>query len=134
VAPLPVVNIAVPARQGSLHYGMGRIDASGRVSDKSILRALRWRHGQPLQITAIEGSRRSAPAPGRGVRGAEQPVRGATGTGAATLWPAPGRSGAAGRRPEHGVLVVHPPSALDTMITTYHTSLLEGDGDEHTSR
>jgi hypothetical protein len=56
VAPLPVVDIAVPVRRGSLHYGMGRIDASGRVSDKSMLRVLRWRHGQPLLITAIEGA------------------------------------------------------------------------------
>ena len=46
VAPLPVVDIAVLPRQGSLHYGMGHIDTSGRVSDKSMLRALRWRQGR----------------------------------------------------------------------------------------
>jgi hypothetical protein len=36
VAPLPVVDIAVSARQGSLHYGMGRIDASGTTLDHLI--------------------------------------------------------------------------------------------------
>jgi AbrB family looped-hinge helix DNA binding protein len=95
---------------------------------------LRWRHGQPLQITAVEGAVVVHPHPA-GVFAVPSnlyvvlpaPVRRRCGLH-------PGDRVLLAADPEHGVLVVHPLSALDTMITTYHTSLLEGDGDEHTSR
>lgn len=36
-------------------YGFGRIDASGRVADRSIIRALGWRGGDRLTLTADAG-------------------------------------------------------------------------------
>jgi len=33
-------------------YGLGRIDASGRVADRAVIRALGWREGDRLTITA----------------------------------------------------------------------------------
>jgi hypothetical protein len=36
-------------------YGLGRIDASGRVADRTVLRALGWRGGDRLTLTAEAG-------------------------------------------------------------------------------
>lgn len=48
--------LAVPPPQPrvltGVRYGMGSIDASGRVSDRTVIAALRWRPGDRLTITA----------------------------------------------------------------------------------
>jgi hypothetical protein len=36
-------------------YGIGRIDASGRVSDRAVICALGWRCGDRLTLTASDG-------------------------------------------------------------------------------
>lgn len=127
---LPVPEIPFAAREGSLRYGMGRIDASGRVSDKSMLAALGWRIGQCLTIAAIGTAAVVHPDPDGLflVPGSRYVVL-----------PAPVRRRCGFSRgdrvflaadPVHGVLVIHPTSALDTMLATYHASLLVGDRDE----
>jgi bifunctional DNA-binding transcriptional regulator/antitoxin component of YhaV-PrlF toxin-antitoxin module len=44
-----------PAPPSELVYGMGRVDASGRVGDSQVMRALGWQAGEPLTITAAHG-------------------------------------------------------------------------------
>ena len=51
-------------RPGDVVYGIGRIDASGRVADRAITSALGWRGGDPLTLTASAGVM-VAPRPGR---------------------------------------------------------------------
>jgi hypothetical protein len=54
--------LSVPA---GMVYGIGRIDASGRVTDRTIACALGWREGDRLTLTAEPGvvtARRDPPA------------------------------------------------------------------------
>ena len=53
---LPVAAVPVPpaAPQDAL-YGFGRIDAAGRVADRVVIRALGWRCGDRLTLTADAG-------------------------------------------------------------------------------
>ena len=53
---LPVAAVPVPpaAPQDTL-YGFGRIDAAGRVADRAVIRALGWRCGDRLTLTADAG-------------------------------------------------------------------------------
>jgi hypothetical protein len=53
---LPVAAVPVPpaAPQDTL-YGFGRIDAAGRVADRAVIRALGWRCGDRLTLTAESG-------------------------------------------------------------------------------
>ena len=44
----------IPAADEVL-YGFGRINASGRVTDRTIISALGWRPGDPLILTATAG-------------------------------------------------------------------------------
>ena len=56
VRPLPMAGpaaaLSVPA---GVVYGTGRIDASGRVTDQAIARALGWHEGDRLTLTASPG-------------------------------------------------------------------------------
>jgi AbrB family looped-hinge helix DNA binding protein len=50
--PLP---LAGPPERPDVVYGLGRIDASGRVADRAIISALGWRGGDRLTLTAEAG-------------------------------------------------------------------------------
>ena len=54
--PLPLaVPPDSPAPPSEFVYGMGRVDASGRVGDSQVMRALGWQAGERLTITAANG-------------------------------------------------------------------------------
>lgn len=53
---LPLAIVAeVPALADGVVYGVGRIDASGRVGDRAFTSALGWRPGDRLTLTAADG-------------------------------------------------------------------------------
>jgi hypothetical protein len=71
VRPLPMTGsaaaLSVPP---DVVYGIGRIDASGRVTDQAIARALGWQEGDRLTLTASPGvvtARRDPGVRGRSV-------------------------------------------------------------------
>src|SRR5450755_605240 len=51
VAAVPVI----PAVPDDVRYGLGRIDESGRVADRTITSALSWHAGDRLTLTAAAG-------------------------------------------------------------------------------
>ena len=54
--PLPLaVPPDSPAPPSELVYGMGRVDASGRVGDRDVMRAMGWQAGEMLTVTAAHG-------------------------------------------------------------------------------
>lgn len=56
VRRLPVAAVpAIPAVPDDVVYGLGRIDASGRVADRAITSALGWRPGDRLALAAEAG-------------------------------------------------------------------------------
>jgi hypothetical protein len=123
---LQVVELPAPSRSPSLLYGMGRIDADGRISNASIITSLGWSAGDRLQMALVDGSvlvHRDASGP-FGI--SRKPylvlpvaIRRRNGMDA-------GQQVLLAADPNHDVLVVHPQSALDAMITTYHASLSTG--------
>ena len=54
--PLPLASpVPVPALPEDVVYGIGRIDASGRIADRAVISALGWRGGDRLTLTADAG-------------------------------------------------------------------------------
>jgi hypothetical protein len=54
--PLPLARpAAVPSAPADVVYGIGRIDASGRIADRAVTSALGWRGGERLTLTADAG-------------------------------------------------------------------------------
>jgi bifunctional DNA-binding transcriptional regulator/antitoxin component of YhaV-PrlF toxin-antitoxin module len=52
--PLAAPSPSVPPLRDAA-YGTGRVDASGRVAERAVTRALGWRGGDRLTITASDG-------------------------------------------------------------------------------
>ncbi len=54
--PLPLARpVPVPSAPEDVVYGIGRIDASGRIADRAVITALGWRGGDRLTLTADAG-------------------------------------------------------------------------------
>ncbi len=54
--PLPLARpVPVPPAPEDVVYGLGRIDASGRIADRAVIAALGWRGGDRLTLTAEAG-------------------------------------------------------------------------------
>jgi bifunctional DNA-binding transcriptional regulator/antitoxin component of YhaV-PrlF toxin-antitoxin module len=54
--PLPLARpVPVPAAPQDVVYGIGRIDASGRIADRAVISALGWADGDRLTLTADAG-------------------------------------------------------------------------------
>jgi hypothetical protein len=121
--------LALP-RRGALRYGMARVDAGGVVSHRATVTALGWQPGDRLHVASIGGSvvvHRHPNGPFSMPNGPYLQLPAAIRK----------RSGArAGEQvliaadPNHDVLVVHPLAALDSMITAYPASLVQGGDDD----
>jgi hypothetical protein len=101
ILPLAAVSEPLPALAADVVYGLGRIDASGRIAERAVSTALSWRNGERLALTAAAGvvtaaMTRTACSPCR--PGTASPSRRPYGTAAA----APGRPGPARRAPGRG--------------------------------
>ena len=54
--PLPMARREpVPLAPDDVAYGLGRIDASGRIADRTVIEALGWQGGDLLTLTADAG-------------------------------------------------------------------------------
>lgn len=108
-------------------FGMGRVDASGRVAGRAILRALGWRPAERLTMGLVAGSVVVRPDPAG--------VFALTAKSSVTL-PArvrlrcgvhPGEQVLLAVPPGRHVLLVHPMPVLDGLLAEHHAALLGGD-------
>lgn len=120
VHPLPLTELHRLPRDTSVLYGIGRVDASGRVSERQIVNALGWTPGERLNVALI--------AHGLVIHTAQD--------GPLTLSPTrrlvipltarrhcdieTGDHVLLAAAPEHGVVIVHPLASLDDMLVQYH--------------
>lgn len=123
--PLPVVDLATLYRDASIFYGMGRVDRSGRVSERSVVGRLSWASGDRLQVNVVSG-----------VVVFQRNPHGPLVLTARSYVPIPtsvqARCGVhAGDRVllaaahAHGLLAVYPFSVLDKMMAQYCDSLVQ---------
>jgi bifunctional DNA-binding transcriptional regulator/antitoxin component of YhaV-PrlF toxin-antitoxin module len=121
VRPLPVPQLHRLPRDGSMLYGIGRVDASGRVADHDIVAAMGWQAGDRIEV--IIGPRaivmRKSPqglvfVPRRPCVVIPAPVRHHRGISA-------GDHVLLAAAPDHGVVIVHTLSDLDNMLCEYHS-------------
>lgn len=121
--PLPLAELALVSRDAPTVYGMGRMDGSGRVAERAIVRALGW---SPHDRCTISTTARSILLR-RDPHGCHQPAR----TSCVVLpLPArrwcglqPGHQVLLTALPEQALLVLHTCAALDEALTPYHHSL-----------
>jgi hypothetical protein len=123
---LPLPTVPTP-RTSAAVYGLATVDCRGRVANQTVLHALGWAPGTPLDIHETHGLLT--------IRTHPHGVFSITSQGHLRL-PAPVRHHcglAAGDRvllaadPPDNRLIVHPPAALDDMLARCHARLLDGD-------
>ena len=123
---LPAPELSTPRLRSAL-YGLASLDCNGRIADNNLLRALGWDAATRLDIREQGGLLL--------ITSISQGVFSLTRGGHLRL-PATARRWcglAAGDRvllmaePDDGLLVVHPPAALDAMVGWLHEAALGGD-------
>jgi hypothetical protein len=128
--PLPLTGLHRLPRDTSMLYDIGQVDASGRVSSRDIVGALRWQPQDRLELILTAGAivlrvssdgLFSVPQRSRIIIPASARQRHAIRDGDHVLLAA---------APDYGTVIVYPPSALDEMIASYH-SAHPATGDEH---
>ncbi|GAA2843151.1 hypothetical protein [Crossiella cryophila] len=119
VPTLSLAELAALPSDASMAYGMSTVDQSGRVADRAVLRALRWRQGDILDLqvlgqalvvqTSERGQARVVGGPAVAIPAY---LRGRIGlrTGDRVLL-----AGA----PEHGVLLVLTTALLDSLLVSH---------------
>lgn len=126
--PLPLIELPQLMRDGSMLYGIGRVDASGRVTNLEIVRALGWQPGDRLTISltaramVIQASANgviSVPRKPCIVIPASARHRYAITAGDDVLLAA---------APRYGMVIIHALSVLDEMLSWYHATASPGGG------
>ncbi len=121
--PLPIAELSSLPRDGSMLYGMGRIDTSGRISERRIVRSLNWLPGDRLdinivaQILVIRQTSRGA------LRLTNNRCIALPSNTRARCNIGPGDQILLAASPAQGVLIVHTSSNLDRMLIQFHSSL-----------
>ena len=128
VSPLPLTGLHQLPRDTSMLYDIGHVDDSGRVASNDIINALRWRPGSKLDVILTPRTIviRAAPdglfsVPRRPRIIIPSHVRRAHGINL-------GDHVLIAAAPDHGLVIVYPLSALDEMISRYHSAHREAEG------
>ena len=127
-SPLPLAGLPQLPRDASVLYDIGRVDGSGRVASNDIIDALHWQPGSKLDviltprtivIRAASGGQFRVPQRPRIVIPAHVRRPHGINRGDHVLLAA---------APDHGLVIVYPLSALDEMISRYHSAHRENEG------
>jgi bifunctional DNA-binding transcriptional regulator/antitoxin component of YhaV-PrlF toxin-antitoxin module len=108
-------------------YGLTAVDSRGRVSDKSVTRALGWQPGDPLSLRVTDGLIIVvAVAEGQLAVSSQGRVHlPASARHACRI--TPGDRVLLAAEPADGVLVVHPLATLDAMISRFRDHVMTGE-------
>ncbi|TVY99991.1 hypothetical protein EAS64_38545 [Trebonia kvetii] len=126
-SPLPLAGLHQLPRDASILYDIGRVDSSGRLPSNGIVNALRWHHGSNLDVTLTSRSIVIRAAPDGPFSVPRRPC---------IIIPAharrphgikPGDQVLIAAAPDYGLVLVYPLSALDEMISCYHSAQPEAE-------
>jgi len=103
-------------------YGIGRVDASGRVANHEIVQALGWQPGDRVEVTVANRAIVMRTSPGGLVSVPQRPCVVVPGAIRHRRGIRTGDHVLLAAAPDHGVVIVHTLSDLDDMLSDYHAS------------
>ena len=119
---LPLPSLHELPHDTSMLYGIGRVDVSGRIGNRDIVDALCWRPGDRLETTLTQGAI-VIRASSDGTFTVPQRCRIIIPSSARRRHGIrPGDHVLVAAAPDYGIVIVYPLSALDEMITRYHSA------------
>jgi bifunctional DNA-binding transcriptional regulator/antitoxin component of YhaV-PrlF toxin-antitoxin module len=120
--PLPLVGLHQLSRDTTMLYGVGRVDASGRVSNRDIVRALGWRPGDKLEVIATLSAIVIFSSPDGLLSVPLKPYVVIPTTARRLHNIEAGDHVLLAAAPEYGIVIVHTRQAMNDMLARYHSS------------
>ena len=108
-------------------YDIGRIDPSGRVASNDIINALHWRPGSKLDIILIPRMIVIRASPDGLFSVPQRPCIIIPSHARRPHGIKPGDQVLIAAAPDYGLVIVYPLSALDEMLTRYHSAQREAE-------
>jgi bifunctional DNA-binding transcriptional regulator/antitoxin component of YhaV-PrlF toxin-antitoxin module len=127
-SPLPLGGLHQLPRDASMLYDIRRVDRSGRVVSGDIIDALRWQPGSTLDVIVTPRTIVIRTAPGGRLRVPPRPCIIIPSHARRPHGISPGDHVLIAAAPEFGLVIVYPLSALDEMISRYHSAHREDEG------
>jgi len=128
VSPLPPGGLHQLPRDASMLYDIRRVDGSGRIASSDIIDALRWRPGSALDLIVTPRTIVIRTAPGGRFRVPPRPCIIIPSHARRPHDISPGDHVLIAAAPDYGLVIVYPLSALDEMISRYHSAHTEDEG------
>jgi bifunctional DNA-binding transcriptional regulator/antitoxin component of YhaV-PrlF toxin-antitoxin module len=122
VRPLPLIGLRQLSRDTTMLYGVGPVDASGRVKNSDIVRALGWRPGDKLEVVPGLGGIVIFLSPGGPFTVPVKPCIMIPAAARRIHDIQPGDHVLLAAAPEYSVVIVHTRQAVNEMLTRYHSA------------
>ena len=126
-SPLPLAGLHQLPRDASMLYDIGRVDSSGRLTSNGIINALRWHHGSNLDVILTSRSIVIRAAPDGLFSVPRRPCITIPAHARQPHGIKPGDQVLVAAAPDYGLVLVYPLSALDEMISRYHSAQCEAE-------
>ena len=127
VSPLPLTGLHQLPRDASMLYDIGCVDGSGRVASNDVINALGWQPGSKLDVILTPHTIVIRAAPGGQFRVPHRPCIIIPSHARRPHDITPGDHVLIAAAPDYGLVIVYPLSALDEMISRYHSAHRENE-------
>lgn len=131
IRPLPLIDLRRLSRDTTVLYGVGRVDASGRVKSTDIVRALGWQAGDKLEVVTALGGIVILASPDGLFSVPHQPCIVIPAAARRQHDIGPGDHVLLAAAPDYGVVVVHTRQAMNEMLARYHSTFGTPDRQAH---
>ena len=120
--PLPLVNLHQLSRDTTMLYGVGPVDASGRVKNRDIVHALGWQSGDKLEVIPGLGGIVILPSPDGLFTVPVKPCIVIPAAARRIHDIQPGDHVLLAAAPEYSVVIIHTRQAINEMLARYHSA------------
>ncbi len=120
--PLPLTSLHQLSRDTTMLYGVGPVDASGRVKNSDIVRALGWQPGDKLEVIPGLGGIVIFPSPDGLFTVPFKPCIVIPAAARRIHNIKPGDHVLLAAAPEYSVVIVHTRQAINEMLARYHSA------------
>jgi hypothetical protein len=121
--PLPLSSLPRLPRETSMLYYIGRLDRSGRITNGSIMEAVRWQPGDRLDISLAPGAAIYRPAADGTLRIPRRPCIIVPASTRHFLDIAARDNVLIAAAPAYQVVIVHTMRAVDDMLVSFYTGI-----------
>lgn len=122
VRPLPLIGLHQLSRDTTMLYDVGRVDESGRISNRDIVRALGWQPGDKLDVIPALGGIIILSSPGGLLTVPAKPFIVIPAAARRLHNIETGDHVLLAAAPEYGLVIIHTRQAINDMLARYHSA------------